>query len=118
MEILSVSAKWLRDGQCQAKPLEAGVGMSATDFSNRNPPSEPKPLQRKTEDSSYVPQTGQRPRGERLQEPELRQEVTVRRYPASSLAHKSRVLPALGYSSSHAICSCFYFHQDYRHHGA
>lgn len=43
MEILSVSRKWLRDGQCQAKPLEAGVGMSATDFSNRNPPSEPKP---------------------------------------------------------------------------
>lgn len=91
--------------------------MSTTDFSNRNPPSEPKlsQLQRKTEDSSHMPQTGWRLWEDRLQEPELRQEITVRRYPASSLAHKSRVLPALGYSSSHAICSCFYFHQDYRH---
>ena len=43
-----------------------------------------------------MPQTGQRPQEERLQEPELRQEITARRYPASSLAHKSRVLPALG----------------------
>lgn len=117
MEILSVSAKWLGVGQCQAKPLQAGVGMSTTDFSNRNPPSEPKPsqLQRKTEDSSHMPQTGRRPWEDRLQEPELRQEIIVRRYPASSLAHKSRVLPALGYSSSHTPCSCFYFHQDYRH---